>query len=510
MFTIYANKNGLDVREREPMTSGSVKVYKAHFEFSSYWDGFDRVAVFSAGEVRIDIALPEDNTCYVPWEVLEVPGRQIIVGVYGMRENQVLPTVWGTIGTVEQGVIRGDGGIPEPTPDLYEQLMTDLRRKGDELRLVVAARTASYKLQLLSDGEPVSEVSLLLPTAGDEGTFDHDRLQNRDAANQHPISAITGLSDKLAEMEEGNTNVATLVETLVTTQAQLDSRLSEVETQVESLASSVSTIALDLLSKATSMELNDDGQLVLKAGNSVLSTVDISTGEGGGGSIVASDVPVGTVVAWMGSSTDPVLRKYGWLICDGTKLIGLENSSFAHECMYPELSNFFKTTYGSESHFGGGFGSYAVPSTFATPNLQSMLVRGGTIKREYTYDPETDVEASTTIETVGQFGGDRTTTESALGTLDRSRYHEDENTLAPSASYLQVNWIIKAKTTKASASGGSGAGSSTVDWDDIQNKPDITAISNDMIDSILQEVTGYGVSKRNGVKTRTARSLGRR
>lgn len=122
-----------------------------------------------------------------------------------------------------------------------------------------------------------------------------------------------------------------------------------------------------------------------------------------------------------------------------------------------------------------------------------MFVRGGTIEREYTYDQETNTENVTTTETVGQFGGDRTTIESALGTLDRSRYHENENALAPSASYLQVNWIIKAKTTKASTSGGSSTGSSAVDWDDIQNKPDITAISNDVIDSILQEVTGYGV-----------------
>lgn len=503
MFTIYANKNGLDVREQEPMTSGSVKVYKAHFEFSSYWNGFDRVAVFSAGGVRIDVALPEDNTCYVPWEVLERSGQEVIVGVYGMNNNQVLPTIWGILGTVERGVVRGDDGIPEPTPQLYEQLMTALRQKGDELRLEVAARSASYKLQLLSEGEVVSEVPLLLPTPGDEGTFDHEKLQNRSLANQHPIEAITGLSDKLSEMEEGNTNVATLVETLVTTQAQLESRLSDVETQVETLSSTVSSIGLDLLSKATSMEVNGEGQLVLKAGNTVLSTVDISTGEGGGGaSVIASDVPVGTVAVWMGSTNDPALKKYGWIACDGAKYIGLASPEFANDCLYPELSNFFNTTYGSESYFGGGYTGHASPSFFATPDLQSMLVRGGTIERKYTYDPETDTEIATITETVGQFGGDRTTAESVLGTLDRSKYHENENALAPSASYLQVNWIIKAKTTKASASGGSGAGSSTVDWDDIQNKPDLTTISNGTIDSILQEVTGYGVSKRNRTKTR--------
>lgn len=49
MFILNANKNQLTVRQREPVTSGSVNVYTARFEFSPDWQGLTRKAVFKAG-----------------------------------------------------------------------------------------------------------------------------------------------------------------------------------------------------------------------------------------------------------------------------------------------------------------------------------------------------------------------------------------------------------------------------------------------------------------------------
>lgn len=45
----------------------------------------------------------------------------------------------------------------------------------------------------------------VIKTGGGTGTGDHRDLSNRDAANQHPISAITGLEDALAEKTNGYT-----------------------------------------------------------------------------------------------------------------------------------------------------------------------------------------------------------------------------------------------------------------------------------------------------------------
>ena len=75
MFVLYANKNQLHLRSREPLTSGSVNVYQALFEFSPDWDGLERVAVFRAGGESWSVALGEDGQCAIPWEALASHGR---------------------------------------------------------------------------------------------------------------------------------------------------------------------------------------------------------------------------------------------------------------------------------------------------------------------------------------------------------------------------------------------------------------------------------------------------
>ena len=57
MFILYANKNMLSLRQREPVTSGSVNVYSVLFEFSDDWDGLARTAVFRAGQESRSILL---------------------------------------------------------------------------------------------------------------------------------------------------------------------------------------------------------------------------------------------------------------------------------------------------------------------------------------------------------------------------------------------------------------------------------------------------------------------
>ena len=47
-------------------------------------------------------------------------------------------------------------------------------------------------------------------TTGGSGVTDHNRLFNRDAENQHPISAITGLENALAE-KVNTTDIAGII-----------------------------------------------------------------------------------------------------------------------------------------------------------------------------------------------------------------------------------------------------------------------------------------------------------
>lgn len=151
MFILYANKNQMAVRRREPVTSGSVNVCAARFEFSDDWAGLERVAVFKAGNESRSVVLDEANACQVPWEVLTVPGVPLRAGVYGTRGGEVvLPTIWAGLGTILQGVAPGEGAHP-PTPDLWEQ---ELAKKGDSLAY------NGLKLSLVSGGKELSSVEI--------------------------------------------------------------------------------------------------------------------------------------------------------------------------------------------------------------------------------------------------------------------------------------------------------------------------------------------------------------
>lgn len=197
MFVLYAEKNRLTVREKEPVTSGSVNVCPVQFEFSPDWDGLSRTAVFQAGCRTWSVLLEDGGTCTIPWEALEYPGCHLFAGVYGQRgADLVLPTIWADLGTVLEGAAPGEEAQP-PTPDLWQQ---ELAKKGDRL-----AYTETGALGLYAGDRVLSSV----PAEGEGGTTDHRVLSGRDAAEQHPIASISGLRaelDRIPEPVEALTN----------------------------------------------------------------------------------------------------------------------------------------------------------------------------------------------------------------------------------------------------------------------------------------------------------------
>lgn len=147
MFSLRAEKNVLNVLAREPITSGSVNVYDVAFQFSSDWEGLERTAVFRAGGVSHSVSPGESGLCQIPWEVLQAAGVWLYAGVCGTRDQTVvLPTIWASLGIILEGTPPVGGG-------------------------------------------------------GDAGSwFDHRKLSNRDAEDQHPIDAISGLREALEQI----------------------------------------------------------------------------------------------------------------------------------------------------------------------------------------------------------------------------------------------------------------------------------------------------------------------
>lgn len=153
MFVMYADKNKLLVQQREPVTSGSVNVYQSRFEFSPDWDGMERAVVFKAGAESRSVLLDESNTCNIPWEVLTKPDIRLQVGVYGTRGGEeVLPTIWASLGMILEGVAAGEEAHP-PTPDLWEQ---ELEGKGDALGYTDAGELGLYAGDKLLSAVPVA------------------------------------------------------------------------------------------------------------------------------------------------------------------------------------------------------------------------------------------------------------------------------------------------------------------------------------------------------------------
>lgn len=159
MFKLYANKTQLTVRQREPITSGSVNVYTALFEFSDDWTGMDRVAVFQgAAGAPVSVLLDKTGICTVPWEVLTKPYVQLKAGVYGTIGGEVvLPTIWASLGTILEGV-PGDSK-PTPTPALWEQALSGRANRIDY--------TEKGELGIFADNKLLSSVPVI--SGGGEG-----------------------------------------------------------------------------------------------------------------------------------------------------------------------------------------------------------------------------------------------------------------------------------------------------------------------------------------------------
>ncbi|MEH2937962.1 hypothetical protein [Lawsonibacter sp. JLR.KK007] len=141
MFVLDADKTQLTVREKEPVTSGSVNVYPVRFEFSEDWDGLKQTAIFQAGCREKAVALA-GGACTVPAELLSEPGCYLMAGVCGRYgESTVLPTIWANLGLILEGAITGDAPEPVPPPESWQEALDS---KGDSLAYTDAGELGLY------------------------------------------------------------------------------------------------------------------------------------------------------------------------------------------------------------------------------------------------------------------------------------------------------------------------------------------------------------------------------
>ena len=123
-FSVSAQR--IELTDAAMLVAGTVNEYTGRFTFDESWDGYQRTAVFSCGDISREQLLT-DAACRVPWEVL-VSNGYLRVGVYGTKDGSRLPTIW-----TERRLYINPGAGPtqeseDPSPTLVEQL---LGRMGD-------------------------------------------------------------------------------------------------------------------------------------------------------------------------------------------------------------------------------------------------------------------------------------------------------------------------------------------------------------------------------------------
>ena len=121
-FSVSAQR--IELTDAAMLVAGTVNEYTARFTFDADWDGLQRTAVFSCGDISREQLLTDD-ACTVPWEVL-VSNGYLRVGVYGTKDGSRLPTIW-----TERRLYINPGAGPtqeaaEPSPTLVEQLLAKM------------------------------------------------------------------------------------------------------------------------------------------------------------------------------------------------------------------------------------------------------------------------------------------------------------------------------------------------------------------------------------------------
>lgn len=126
MITINLIVNDQQIELAEPVTivSGSENVYLCKFTFTEEWTGFEKTAVFLSRTDAREVYM-SNNQCTIPWEALEIDDirrQELKIGVYGVKDDVRMPTVYTKPLSVHPGAETAEGG-GTPTPTQWEEIM---------------------------------------------------------------------------------------------------------------------------------------------------------------------------------------------------------------------------------------------------------------------------------------------------------------------------------------------------------------------------------------------------
>lgn len=197
---------------RPIVASGSHLVDTVSFDLSEEWAGYLCTAVFYRDiDDKYLVFMGKGTECEIPSEVMEDPGS-FYIGIFG-NKNGMTKTSSTVICIVDRGAIISVGRVPDPTPDVYSQIISlievglikgdkgDKGEKGDPGVYVGSGEMPEgYNVQVDPEGDDVKPI--LRVKDNDGNVREIPGIRGSDGKSAYEIALENGFEGTEAEWTE--------------------------------------------------------------------------------------------------------------------------------------------------------------------------------------------------------------------------------------------------------------------------------------------------------------------
>ena len=257
---LLANEQELSVVSQPKIASGDMQSVELAVKFSGHWSDYEKSAVFftSANNTVYEIRLTEGR-CTVPHEVLDKE-CSLFIGVRGVNPDAVaVKTTTLVKYKIERGAPAGTGTAVDPTPDVYMQILAELRDIRTHFVTIenLDEAVARYFVDHpVNDGDSAYEIAVKKGFQGSESEW---------LASLKGDDYILTENDKSEIADAAYEKLAGVIENTETELKGTDAALNERLTTVED--------------SLTSFERGTGDNSIQQAGNKAISENAFATGE---------------------------------------------------------------------------------------------------------------------------------------------------------------------------------------------------------------------------------------
>lgn len=170
MLTLQATQKEMKIKTEAEFVRGTVGA-DCQIVFDEFWQDYDKFVVFErtntcgkAIEIFVDLM---DKVITIPHEILAESG-DFVVGVYGLKDNEVLPTLYSDKIKIVYGTETSGTPPTEPTPNPYEQIIA-IAKETEQIAQSVRDDADSGTFDGKDGYTPIKGVDYFDGAKGDKG-----------------------------------------------------------------------------------------------------------------------------------------------------------------------------------------------------------------------------------------------------------------------------------------------------------------------------------------------------